>query len=279
MSHVRIAVIGGGITGRLVQFQIPDAVVYDWKTEPRSRVLTRDNGANYLWEPIPGIPCREFTVITHIDGKPATRLSASRYKAKIGKLDDMNFDWERQFRLEMPGYDFLELPPSSITYGHRVEFIDPHQRSILFANNVHTTYDYLVSTIPLYALLSLLQWRQPVGELKYRPIFNKQMGRPPDAPFPIETMYVNYLSDPTVPPYRYCDRDGARHWESIEPFAGAGVRRLAPGKIYAHDEVPDILDRLAHFKIRTFGRYASWNPDELIHETWARIHNWRKTLP
>jgi hypothetical protein len=33
---------------------------------------------------------------------------------------------------------------------------------------------------------------------------------------------------------------------------------------------------LAAQGIYTLGRYGAWNPDELIHETWMNIEQWKK---
>lgn len=276
MRHVHIAVLGGGITGQLVQFHVPEAEVYDWQTAMarRRRPLTRQWGANYLWKPLDGIECRSFPVVTTVDGSPPTLHAVSRYKDKIGKSGDV-VGWERQFQHEMTGYDFVRLPDARITWEHRAVSIDRTEHVIEFADQESVRYDTLVSTVPLYALLSLLGMPEPTGRLKMKPIFFKVTARPPDAPYPLETMYVNYISDPAIPPYRFSDRMGERHYESIVPFEGPSSRRYAPGKIFPHPQVPEFLDVLRGYGIHTFGRYGSWNPDELIHETWDRIVEWK----
>lgn len=284
MRHVRIAILGGGITGQLVHYQLPDSEVFDWHKDGRAAYLTRSYGANYLWKPLDGFPCRHFRVITHVDGTPATLESVHAYKTKIGKLNDVA-GWERQFRPEMDGYDFLSLPmPRCIHYDHRVTEIHAADQVMKFAPSHNgegrepLRYDVLISTIPLYSLLSLMGRREPEGRLRFKPIYFKVSPRPPDAPFPREVMYVNYISSMTVPIYRYCDRFGERHYESIVSFNGAGLRRLSPGKIYPHPAVPDVLADLAEHNIFTFGRYASWHPDELVHETWEAITEWKENV-
>lgn len=279
MRKVKIAVIGGGITGQLVQLQVPSAEVFDWKAPPTGpKGLIRNYGANYLWTPLPGIDCRKFTVITRVDGQIPNIENVMAYKIKIGKDTDL-MTWEKQFQPEMKGYDFAALPPTRIQYGKRATEIDRINHVIAFANGEEIHYDFLVSTIPLYSLLSLIGMPEPAGRLQFKPIFFKVMSRPPDAPYSPEVMYVNYISDANIVPYRYCDRDGERHYESIIPYPGAvSSKRFAPGKIYPHTGVPDVLEYLAGFGIQTFGRYGSWNPDELVHETWARIAEWKETL-
>lgn len=283
MRKVKIAVIGGGITGRLVQIQIPTADVFDWKPEPTGpKGLIRNFGANYLWTPLPGIECREFTVETRIDGQIPTLASARIYKDKIGKGGDIHQGDDllmRQFQPTMTGYDFATLPPTSIQFNYRATEVDRINRTITFSTGKEVQYDFLVSTIPFYSLLSLLGMPEPSGKLQFKPIFFKVVSRPPDAPFPPDVMYVNYISDANIVPYRYCDRDGERHYESIIPYPGAiSSKRFAPGKIYPHPDVPDVLEYLAGFGIQTFGRFGSWNPDELVHETWAHIAEWKENI-
>lgn len=274
MDKVKIAVIGGGITGRLVQFLIPEATIYDW-TQPRGIVpLTRNYGANYLWRPLAGIPCREFQVITHIDGKPPTFSAAMEYKKKIGKTGDLD-NWARQFQREMTGYDFTSLPESRIQYDHRIVSIDRREHRLNFAKQTPVEYEMLISTIPLYSLLSLLGMDEPHGKLQFKPIFFKVTARPPDAPFPVDVLYVNYLTNAEIRPYRYCDRFGERHFESIVPFDGPSTKRIAPGKIYPNPYKQETLSILEGFDIYTFGRYGSWEPDELVHETFDRIAEWK----
>lgn len=279
MRKVNIAVIGGGITGQLVQFHAPQAEIFDWQTERQRRIrpLTRQYGANYLWRPLDGIPCRSFEVVTTVDGVEPTLESVLRYKEKIGKHGDVA-DWERQFQHRMTGYDFTHFPEARITWDHRATEIDRTNHTITFHNQEAVQYETLVSTIPLYSLLSLLGMPEPTGRLKHKPIFFKVMTRPPDAKYPIDVLHVNYISDPTLPPYRYCDRFGERHYESIIPFDGPATRRYAPGKIFAHPQVPEFLEVLSGYGIVTFGRFGSWQPDELIHETWDQIVEWKETL-
>lgn len=279
MRKIKIAVLGGGITGQLVNMQMPDAHVYDWKAQPNGpKPMIRNYGANYLWEPLPGIPCREFTVQTRIDGQLPTTESILRYKIKVGKGSE-DADWPRQFTPEMQGFEYAQLPPVTVHYGCRATSIDRLHQIVTLADKGELHYDMLVSTIPLYSLLSLLGMPEPRGKLQFKPIFFKLASRPPDAPFPPDVMHINYISDPAIGPYRYTDRDGERHFESIVPYtAGMASKKVAPGKIYAHAGVPEVLEYLAGFNIQTFGRYGSWAPDELVHETWARIAEWKDNI-
>lgn len=279
MRRVKIAVIGGGITGRLFQFVVPEAQIYDWLPQPRSRPsLTRSLGANYLWRPLDGLPCRQFRVVTRIDGLMPTLDLARAYKNKIGKYNDLQ-EWERQFQPEQVGYEFLELPHAQVQYNHRIVRINRMEHTIEFAAQETVRYETLISTIPLYSLLSLLGMPEPTGRLQFKPIYFRIMPRPADAPCPADVLYVNYLTDPKIAPYRFCDRMGERHWESIIPYPAEAqsTRRIAPGKIFPHPSVPDFLEVLEGHEIFTFGRFGSWAPDELVHETYDRIREWAAT--
>lgn len=276
---MNILVIGGGITGRLVQHALPEAKLFDWGSPPADGRLTRQWGANYLWKPIPGLSCREFPVITHVDGEPATAASIRRYKEKVGKGDEPQDSWWAQFQEHTTGYEFTSLPPAEIQYGMRVVEILADRRCVVWSNGVVMSYDFLVSTIPLFSLLDLLgevgdalrRWTD--GRLTYQPIYVRAMARPPDARYPPETLYVNYLSDPTLEPYRWCDRGAERHYEGLTAMGAVPNKKLVPGKIR---DLPSgirlsVMDRLNRMGIYCFGRYASWNSDELVHQTWRQI--------
>lgn len=279
MPH-RIVVIGGGITGRLVGFRCSEATVLDWGPPPRNDRLTRSYGTNYLWEPLPGIPCRAFTVVTHVDGQVPTEESILAYKRKINKLGDGG-DWSRQFQHETTGYDIEEMPQIPILYQRRIVEINPDRRLVVDSTGEVHTYDRLVSTIPLPALLAMLKEWIPIsggGPFESDPIYVKIGPRPPDAPYPDDVLYVNYLSNPDVPPYRVCDRFGERHWEGLTDMGLAPTKMLKPGKIHPHPYTEMWRKMLSTYDIYCFGRYATWRPDELVHETYQEIVQWTNSL-
>lgn len=287
-----VIVIGGGITGRLIQHVLPGIRVCDWSDPParESQSLTRQFGTNYLWEPLPGLACRPFPVVTHVDHEPWTPASVAAYKQKIGKIGD-DLTWGAQFLPETTGWDLIELPKSQIAYNMRAVSINPLSRRIVWSTGEIDTYDVLISTIPMYALISLMkeyllgQELEQIskGKLRSDPIFVKVTARPPDAPYPPDILYVNYLSDPDVPVYRYCDRFGDRHYESIRPMAGSVIptKKLIPGKIHA---MPEEIRASMHMllwqlgNIKCFGRYAQWDPEELVHNTFHQIVAFKKEM-
>jgi hypothetical protein len=213
-----------------------------------------------------------FPVITHVDGSPASRESVMAYKTKIGKSRDMSANWAEQFQVQMTGYD-CTFPEPRIDHGRAVERIDVSRKELHLRNGNVLTYDVLVSTIPLYALLRMLDIVLGVP-FRYDPIFIKVADRPPDAPYPVNIVYVNYLTDPTVSPYRFTDREGQRHYESLSPMTGGTCRKIIPGKIHPNIRTVSAVANLERLNIFCFGRFAAWLPEELIHETYERIVGW-----
>lgn len=285
---MRILVIGGGITGQLVKMVVPSARVLDWRV-PGPNVpiprLTRQYGANYLWEPIDRLECRPIHVLTHVDGQTATWDAVKRYKTKIGKDHEVvgvvpTDPLPEQFCEHQTGYEIIGIPPTPIEYGMRVSRIFPAERCLEIRGlRSHTLeYDVLVSTIPLYSLLSLARMSTPMP-LRHTPIW-VHVGRcPPDSPATLAgtDMYVNYLTT-DVAPYRVTDRSGERHYESLSPMANVSHKRLIPGKILPSIDVPGVLDQLVQHDIWCFGRYGRWSSDELVHQTYQYIVQWANAL-
>jgi hypothetical protein len=113
---------------------------------------------------------------------------------------------------------------------------------------------------------------------RYDPIFVKISERPPDAPYPPSMMYINYISDPAVAPYRFTDRGTERHYEALSPMMGSTARKIVPGKIHPSPRAVRAITQLTDADIFCFGRFAAWNPEELIHETYTRILAWADRL-
>jgi hypothetical protein len=256
---MHIVIIGGGFVGQLLHTVFPRARVLDWApVAPTS--LSRSIGPQYLWEPIPGLAHTRFKVTTHVDGAPATNETILAYKKKVGKeLDDG--DWRAQFQTEMDGYD-VTLPVSRVEYGMRVTAINKMARELVMAKGERIPYDMLLTTIPLYATLALAGLPGATA-LRYAPIYVTKT--PVD--WHDSGMYVNYISDASSPTYRNTIRDEMLFGESLEPNKGF---KFTPGKIYPNREIEDMRGQLLRYRIKTFGRFASWNPDELAHETYRQ---------
>ena len=270
---MRIVCIGGGITGQLVQLVVPQTRILDWRPPDQvHRPQIRRYGANYLWKPIPGLSAVSFPVITHVDGAPATKESVIAYKAKIGKTWDARDHLSDQFTVQTTGYD-CTFPDPRIDYGCAVDHVDMTNRELHLRNGKYIGYDVLVSTVPLYALLRMLDVSMGAA-FRYDPIFVKVSERPPDAPYPPSMVYVNYISDPTVAPYRLTDRGNERHYEALSPMVGSTTRKIIPGKIHQNPRAQQTVQQLTKKNIFCFGRFAAWLPEELIHETYERIVAW-----
>jgi hypothetical protein len=269
----RVVVVGGGFNGRLIQAQLPVARVFDWRPE-KPVVENRSLGPQYLWEPLPGLPCRKFSVTTLVDGRVADDASVLRYKCKVGKEQDQG-DWKAQFQYRMDGYD-VTLPEDTVEYGQRIVSIDLGRRRLQMSHGGSEMYDYLVSTIPLFSLLGMIRTGAFEGVarlLRFRPIYVSTTplswwGRLRTGP----NMRVNYLSSPDVPWYRETERDGAVFREALTP--APNTTKLIPGKIYACPHARNALRVLGASGVFAFGRFASWSPDELAHETFRQVQRW-----
>lgn len=274
---MRIIVIGGGPVGQLFKWAVPSAEVFEFRPPPVEKVTTRNWGANYLWAPIPGIECRSFKVITHINGAPATRASILDYKRKVGKHTEPDGDWEAQFRTESIGYEMVNYLDVPVNWGQGVERIDYLNKCVYMSSGRVEFYDALIATLPMYTTLAMCGWHDR-EVWRYTPIYVKVTKRPLDAAYPSDVLYVNYITSDSSPVYRATDRDGQRHFEALERLPGHPdtVRKLTPGKIWPHSRQGYYTKMLAAHNIFTFGRYGSWNSSELMHQTWERIVTWRE---
>lgn len=256
---MRIVIIGGGFMGQLLGTLVPRARIFDWMPAAPKQ-MDRKFGAQYLWESLPEIACRNFNVITAIDDADATDEKILAYKKKVGKEQD-NSDWRSQFKPIMDGYEVLDMPPSRVEYGRRITGVNREKRLLYFANREPEKYDIIISTVPLPFMASLMNVKMATP--MSRPIFVRsstyQLTQHSD-------WYVNYNADPNNPIYRTTFRDGMMHEEALESGEG-DWRRLTPGKIYRSADTPAVLDQLADQQVYCFGRYARWNPEELAHET------------
>lgn len=261
----RVIIVGGGFNGQLLHTLFPRARVFDWRPAPPDlNAQPRLFGPQYLWEPLPGLEasCVSFPVVTHVDGAMATDNTVLAYKRKVGKEQD-DGDWRTQFQASMTGWN-VTLPPSRVEYDRRIVTIDRVSRKLVMAGGEDVPYDVLISTIPLYALLSLAGIPRPTDGLQFKPIYVSS-----EPWSPIHGMYVNYISDPDTPIYRVTMRDAAKHRESLHSTPEVTIK-ITPGKIYNHPSVPALRQLLAAYGIYPFGRFASWSPDELAHETFRQ---------
>ena len=268
---MNVVVIGGGFVGQLVQLAVPSARVLDWRKTPPANHLDTRIGPQYLWKPIPGVPSESFSVTTLVDGVPATPETILRYKRKIGKETDGG-NWGIQFEHKTVGWT-SNLPRPRVEYDRMVRMIDLAGRTLGLAEPWGTVeYDILVSTIPLPALLGLLITGPAYSEFKFDPIYMAEEL----LPDPVEGMTLDYLSDPADPWYRVTLSGSKRFRESIHPQPGC--RKIMPGKIHINSLNESILATLELSCCFCFGRFATWRPDELAHETWGQIERWKKGL-
>lgn len=267
----KVVVIGGGFVGQLVQHAYPSARVLDWrKTAPVNHLETRI-GPQYLWEPIPGCKSEAFQVTTLVDGEPPSDESILAYKKKIGKENDGG-DWGLQFQHKTTGYS-SDLPKPNVEYNRQVRMVDLLGRSLGMADWSTITYDLLINTIPLNAFLELMivgpEFSDP---FRHDPIY---MTLAPNDGH-VEGMILDYNSSPNDPTYRSTSSGYMRYHESLIPNNAS--RRIMPGKIHPHRESETIMAQLMTYDCLCFGRFATWRPDELAHQTWKDIAEWKERL-
>lgn len=273
-----VVVIGGGYVGQLVQLAIPSVRILDWrKTAPANHLETR-MGPQYLWEPIPGVDSISFPVVTLVDGLPPTPTSIMAYKRKIGKEKDGG-DWGLQFQHKMVGWD-SQLPVPRVEYDCHVEQVDLSGHRLCLKDGRFIHYDVLISTIPLDFFLRLCViapfvrsgWKQDPIHMTQEPSITDDEHT--------SRMILNYISDSVLDCYRVTTvmtgRVQLQFRESLAPSPGS--KRIMPGKIHPHPESEDVLRALKVHDCFCFGRFATWRPDELAHETWKHIQAWRGTL-
>jgi hypothetical protein len=64
--------------------------------------------------------------------------------------------------------------------------------------------------------------------------------------------------------------------ESLSPQPHS--KKIIPGKIHPHSESEILLVTLKTYDCYCFGRFATWRPDELAHETWQQIEEWKESM-
>jgi len=210
-----------------------------------------------------------------VDSCPPTRASILAYKKKIGKEQDGG-DWGLQFQPKMVGWR-SELPVPRVEYNRQVTKILVTERSLLFRDGSRIDYDLLLSTIPLPAFIALCD----VPPLVHTPFRSDPIHMLSEKDnVPVRGMIFNYISRPEVPFYRETYVEDRIYYESLTEITATKFKHsdpviLNPGKIHPHAESERIVKGLQHFGIHCFGRYGTWRPDELAHQTWQQIAAWR----
>jgi hypothetical protein len=277
----RTLIVGAGAVGRTAKVFFPEAITVDQQTKPRE--LSRNFGTQYLWKPLPGIPCCPFTVKTTIDGKTPTRELAVKYKAKIGKeserylptLMDQFQPEQRAYRVQHDKWP----DPRPVLWGRELISLDPLRKLARFSCGSGTeeevSFDILISTIPFFILFkTLTNVGVPDAEepFHYRPVYVIREA----AVHGWDLMQVNYISASDDPVYRTCKWGNFIQHESLEippddlP-SWIETHVLFPGKIWPNPVTPPVVGQLMVKNIYCVGRYGRWEPDELLHETVQRI--------
>lgn len=288
MASLRVVILGGGMVGQLAKFLFPAAKVLDWRVAPVRKAspfaTIKLLGAMYLWEPLEGLPCESFTVLTTVDGEEPTETSVAAYKQKVGKPGDMA-QWRVQFNPATVGWRLTGIPDSEkmdIIYRAFIKHIDVNRRVLHVEESKPYPYDILISTIPLPALMEMIRMPKETPFL-HGDICVKETPTPLDvswAKAKDNTLRINYLSEPSVPAYRTTDWEGNRHYEWMRNHPGSKsmglpTKVISPGKIYPNASTGRILTDLKHCGIYPFGRFGRWAPDELLHMTYKDLFAFR----
>jgi hypothetical protein len=214
------------------------------------------------------VQSHSFEVTTLVDGKPPTEDAILAYKQKIGKQNDGG-DWGLQFRHQTVGWHSA-LPVPRVEYNRTVRSVNLYSHQLVMVDGAIIEWDILVNTIPLPAFLKLCVISPPVHEeFRSDPIYMATMS----ALAPVDGMTLNYISDAKTDIYRETFSGAKVFVETLTPLKEAA--KLMPGKIHPHSENEAILRKLKVFDTYCFGRYATWRPDELGHQTWKQIELWR----
>jgi len=264
-----IVVIGGGFVGQMVQHAIPTARVLDARTVAPIDHLDTRIGPQYLWEPLPGCRSISFPVITTVDAKPPTPESILAYKRKIGKENDGG-DWGLQFQHYSHGWHSF-LPRPRVEYNSRLTMMDLVGKSLGYGDWQTAEFDILINTLPLPFFLQTCilgpTYRDP---FLWDPIY--MLWEPVHDPK--EGMFLNYRSHPEDPWYRDTTNGSKIFRESLTEQPG--TKAVNPGKIHHNRDSESVLAQLSVYDCFCFGRFATWRPDELAHETWKQIVEWKE---
>lgn len=272
---MKIIIIGGGFLGQLLHVFFPRARVFDWRPSAPSGLASRELGPQYLWEEIPELPCKWFDVHTTVDGCDATPDSILAYKRKVGKEHD-DGDWCAQFAPHMIGWN-CTMPEPRVEYNKRILQVRADRRTLSMADGSVESFDLLLSTIPLPSMLSMCGWTEHLREFKSCPIHLKYRA----TTFQVHdsSMHVDYRSRLDSPVYRETLRNGRLFLESLQPFGytpNASTTKILPGKIYANPFARRFTQQLSYNGIHCYGRFSTWTPDELAHETLRAVRTFKQ---
>lgn len=269
----RIVVIGGGYVGQLVQFAVPDARVLDGRTTAPADHLDSRVGPQYLWEPIPGCPSESFPVTTLVDNLPPTPEAILAYKQKIGKENDGG-NWGLQFQHQTVGYSSA-LPVPRVEYDSKVQMVDLVNKQLGVSGWRTIDYDLLIITVPLPLFLNTLILGPDFHEpFKWDPIYMAKE----TCDSEVEGMILNYHSSADDIWYRDTRVKNIQYFESLQKNDDLVVHTIPIGKIHPNLESETILAQLTAYDCYCFGRFAAWRPDELAHETWRHIIDWKEAM-
>lgn len=277
-------ILGAGLVGRMIGVLV-SGMASSTLLESKSKDVSLNAfmGAQYLHEPVPVFSTRRKQIITTVDGLKATPESIQKYKEKIGKRENAE-DCLEQFKLLTWGYEVLKVPDEGlhICYDSLIKHIDL-EGGIVYTEKGMYVYRRLISTLPFTVFNSLTDnpdWKKKEIFLRHSPIYVRTQHDSDRSN--LSVFFVDYVSDPKSKHYRVTRRNGEMHFEYLEEVPES--RAIFPGKIYAFaEELSEIgkfqMELRKRFNVYHFGRWATWRPDELAHQTYHEakevIQTWK----
>jgi len=275
---MKVVVLGAGPVGCIAKRRLNlvniNGNLFDSMSYDEIHKRTFNHGAHYLWKPIEGFSVKRCRIITTVDGDQAVEESVRRYKTKVGRYEEGR-DWSRQFKPKSKGYRIISFPDVVINHHHKAKRIDVVNKTVTFANGTEDHFDVIISTIPLNILVQISGMvDRPQSVFEYREIYVYET---PSMRCKNEDMVVDYDSSPTESVYRRTYRDGKCHAESLKKFDKPDAI-LTPGKIWTNEETREWVERLKSYNIHCFGRFGTWEEDELLHQACEKVQNFVEGL-
>jgi len=163
-----------------------------------------------------------------------------------------------------------QLPAERIHYDKRVVMIDPQARTVGFADGSSTTYDHLISTMPLDILLQTVEGEPDLSSRANEFVYSSShimgvglAGQPPEH---LDTKCWMYFPEPSIPFYRctvfsnYSPNNVARPGEQWSLMA-----EVSESADHPVDMASVLEDTIAGMR-----QAQLIGPDDVIESTWHR---------
>jgi hypothetical protein len=265
----QIVILGAGIVGRFAKVLIPEAELFERKSEGDIGYTCNYLMGNLSRINVPELDCKKMLFRTLINGEiPNTELIQNYKESKVGNRK-LEYGDYKQFIHEQIVYS-VELPKVPINFGKEVLNINPIEKKIIFKDGSHIEYGCIINTIPLKNLIALIDfWKHYKIDRFFvsKPIFYKEYVT--YEAFPEDIIVSNYIVSEKTPLYRITTTKHARSEESYYEIKDS--IKILPGKIIFSDQAESVANDLHLYGIYSYGRYGRWRATEHIHETFKNL--------